>query len=464
MRRKNAKRTAKPVFFIVAILIFALTYSAFFGISNYYGDTKTTYIKGASDIRWGIDIQGGVEAVFSPEISEDEITNNDMDSAKSIIETRLVSQNITDYEVFTDYANHQVIVRFPWASDDSSQDAASAVAELGETAVLTFCEGQTYSEDAIILEGSEDIKSASPQLNQETGEYIVALELTSTGKSKFAEATANNIGNSIAICMDGAVISAPTVQEAITGGEASITGQFDAEGAKDLADKINAGSLPFSLSVDDSKLQIVSATLGSKALNVMLLAGAIAFGIICLIMILKYRLCGIISCIALVGQVGGMIACISGFFPDASSFTLTIPGIAGIILSIGIGVDANVIMFERIKEEFYNGKTIDGAIDTGYSNGFTAVLDGNITVMIVSLVLMGAFGSPDSILAKIFSIFFSSSITGSIYSFGYTLIIGVILNLVMGVGSSKLMLKSISQFKALRKPWLYGGAKQNASV
>ena len=265
--------------------------------------------------------------------------------------------------------------------------------------------------------------------------------------------------------MDSQVISAPTVQEAITNGDASISGNFTAEDAKSLANKINSGSLPFSLTIDDSKLQVVSATLGSKALNIMLLAGVISFAAICILMIIKYRFCGVVSSIALVGQMGGMIACISGFFPSFSSFTLTIPGIAGIILSIGMGVDANVIMFERIREEFANGKTIDGAIDAGYENGFSAVLDGNITVMIVSLVLMGAFGSPSSALAKVFNFimpFFSSSITGSVYSFGYTLLIGTIFNLVMGVGGSKLMLKSISQYRCMRKPWLYGGAKKNA--
>lgn len=465
MKKRRAKRTAKPVFFIVAVLIFALTYCAFFGISNYYGDKKNTYIKGASDIRWGIDIKGGVEAVFTPDISEGNITDENMDAAKSIIETRLVGENITDYEVYTDYTSHQVIVRFPWASEDNTQDAATAVKELGETAVLTFCEGTTYDKDKIVLEGSDDIESASAALNQQTGEYYVSLKLTSSGKTKFANATAKNVGSSIAICMDSQVISAPTVQEAITNGEASISGNFTAEDAKSLANKINSGSLPFSLTIDDSKLQVVSATLGSKALNIMLLAGVISFAAICILMIVKYRFCGIVSSIALVGQMGGMIACISGFFPSFSSFTLTIPGIAGIILSIGMGVDANVIMFERIREEFANGKTIDGAIDAGYENGFSAVLDGNITVMIVSLVLMGAFGSPSSALAKVFNFimpFFSSSITGSVYSFGYTLLIGTIFNLVMGVGGSKFMLKSISQYRCMRKPWLYGGAKKNA--
>lgn len=131
----KSKRTGKPVFFVVFLLILALTYTAFFGIENYYGDTRKVYVKGANDIRWGIDIRGGVEAVFSPDKEGVDITANDMDAAKAIIETRLVNKNITDYEVYTDNDNHQIIVRFPWAANESDFDAAAAVQELGETRV-----------------------------------------------------------------------------------------------------------------------------------------------------------------------------------------------------------------------------------------------------------------------------------------------------------------------------------------
>ncbi len=454
----KSKRTGKPVFFVVFLLILALAYTAFFGISDYYGDTKQVYVKGANEIRWGIDIKGGVEAVFSPDKEDVDITTEDMDAAKSIIETRLVNNNITDYEVFADTDNHQIIVRFPWAADESNFDAASAVQELGETAMLTFCEGET--QDTVILSGT-DVKQATAGVDED-GNYVVYLDFDESGTTKFASATANLVGSTISIWMDDTLLSAPTVNEAITGGTAYITGMEDADMAKELADKINAGSLPFALTVDDSKLQIISPTLGSDALNVMLIAGSIAFGLICLLMILRYRLNGVVASIALLGQLAGSIACISGYFSTANSFTLTIPGIAGIILSIGVGVDCNVIAAERIRDEFSKGKTIDGSIDSGYKNSLSAIIDGNVTIVIVSVVLMGAFGTPDSLLAKIFSplmSLFGTQITGSIYSFGYTLLIGTIFNLIMGIWASKLMLKSISQFKCLRKPWLYGGNK-----
>lgn len=455
----KAKRTGKMIFFIILALIIALAYTAFFGIDNYYGDTRKLYIKGANDIRWGIDIRGGVEAVFSPDIKVDNISEQDMASAKAIIETRLINNNITDYEVFTDNKNKQIIVRFPWSAEETEFDPAAAVAELGETALLTFCEGTT--QDKVLLKGAQDIEEAYPGVN-ENGNYVVYLKFTSAGTTKFASATQRLLNQTISIWMDDNMISSPTVNTVITGGQAYIDGMQDAEEATDLANKINAGSLPFALTVDDSKLQIISPSLGSNALQVMVIAGACAFIAVCIIMILKYRIPGVIASICLLGQVAAMIACVSGYFPGIQSFTLTIPGIAGIILSIGMGVDANVIAAERIKDEFAKGKTIDGAISAGYQNSLSAIVDGNVTIVIVSLVLMGAFGSSDGIIQKVFApimSIFGSSITGSIYSFGYTLLVGVIFNMILGVYASKYMTKSISKFKFLRKPALFGGAK-----
>lgn len=475
----RSKKTGKPVFFVVFILILALTYSAFFGIENYYGDNREIIVKGAKDIRWGIDIQGGVEAVFSPNKQDVKISAEDMDAAKAIIETRLVNKNITDYEVYTDTDNHQIIVRFPWEAGESDFDAVETVKSLGTSAVLVFRKG-TEKTGEEVLRGADDVKSAYPTVDPNTSAPIVGLELTSKGSAKFASATSSMVGQQISIWLstttseigedgnpvvDEVLLSAPTVNEAITNGSCTISGDgMTAESVKELSEQINSGKLPFALTVDDSKLQIISPSLGSDALRVMLIAGSIAFALVCLLMIIRYRLNGFVAAIALLGQLAGSIACISGFFGNADSFTLTVPGIAGIILSVGVGVDCNVIAAERIRDEFAKGKTIDGAIDSGFKNSLSAIIDGNVTIVIVSLVLMGAFGSPDGIMAKIMSpimSIFGTAITGSIYSFGYTLLVGTIFNLIMGVVASKLMLKSISKYKAFRKPWFYGG-KTNA--
>ncbi len=456
----RTKKTGKWVVFAVIALILALTYTAFFGIDNYFGDTRTVYLKGAEDIRWGIDIRGGVEAVFSPDIEDEKITADDMDAAKAIIETRLVGKNITDYEVYTDNSTHQIIVRFPWSTDREDFNPQKEVKDLGETAVLTFRQG-TDKTGTILVEG-KNVKSATAAYDTRQGGHYVSLNFDSVGTQKFSAATAANQGKTISIWLDENLISSPTVRNVISDGQAVITSEeFTAESAAELANKINAGSLPFGLTVDDTKMQIISPTLGSDALNVMLIAGAAAFALICIIMIARYRLLGAVASVALLGQVAAMIACISGFLPNIDSFTLTIPGIAGIILSIGVGVDANVIAAERIREEFKNGKTIDGAISSGYKNSLSAIIDGNVSIVIVSLVLMGAFGS-DGILQTILSPImglFGTTITGSIYSFGYTLLVGVIFNLLLGVVASRLMVKSISRFKAFRKPALYGGVK-----
>lgn len=475
----RSKKTGKLVFFVVFILIIALTYTAFFGVENYYGDTRKIIFKGAEDIRWGIDIQGGVEAVFSPNKQDIEISDEDMDASKSIIETRLVNANITDYEVYTDSNNKQIIVRFPWEAGESDFDAVATVEKLGASAVLVFRKG-TEETGEVVLKGADDVKSAYPTVNPETNAPMVGLELTSQGSAKFAAATSSMVGQQISIWLstttsevdengepivEEVLLSAPTVNEAITNGQCTISGSdMTAESVKELSEQINSGKLPFALTVDNSKLQIISPTLGSDALRVMVIAGSIAFGLVCLLMILRYRLNGVVAAIALLGQLAGSIACISGFFGTVNSFTLTVPGIAGIILSIGVGIDCNVIAAERIRDEFEKGKTIDGSIDSGFKNSLSAIIDGNVTIVIVSLVLMGAFGSPDGIMAKIMSPIMSllgSAITGSIYSFGYTLLVGTIFNLVMGVVASKLMLKSISKFKVFRKPWFYGG-KTNA--
>ena len=467
------KRVGKPVFFIVSILIVLLTVVSFTGISTIYGDKKTTYIKGGNDIRWGIDIRGGVDVTFTPPEGVD-ATKEQMDAARAVIEQRLVNLHITDNEVYVDYNKDRVLVRFPWKEGESNYDPESAIKELGETALLTFREGHEVDNDGlpsgttkdnIILEG-KDVKSATAGYitNQTTNEpeYIVSLELNDSGKDKFSEATTrlSKTQGTISIWMDDTMISYPTVNEPITNGKAQISGQFDAESAQTLADKINSGALPFKL--ETQNFNTIDPTLGMGARDVMVLAGIIAFLCIAVFVTLMYRLPGAVAVIALLGQVAGSIAAVSGFLPFIPSFTLTLPGIAGIILSIGMGVDANIITAARIKEEIYAGKSIDGSISIGYQRAFAAILDGNLTLIIVAIVLMGAFGPSDSLFAKLLSplfFVFGQSTAGAIYSFGYTLLVGAIMNFIFGVTASRLMLKSISRFKPFRKPWLYGGEK-----
>lgn len=457
------------MFFIVFFLIAAFMYLATFGISSQYGDITTSYIRGVSEIRWGIDIRGGVDVTFTaPEEFKESVTDSQVDSAKAIIETRLVNNHITDYEVYADYTSKRIIVRFPWQADNEDFDPESAVKELGETAMLTFREGYevddeglpTGQTETVILEG-KDVKQAAVVVNTESNTYEVSLEFNSEGAEKFADATGRLVGDSISIWMDDFCFSAPTVNQRIEGGSASISqpNGFELTEAQELANKINGGALPFKLEIDN--FSTISPTLGAGARDAMAIAGMIAFLLISVFMIIYYRLPGFVAVIALFGQVAGMFAAVTGFFAFNSSFTLTIPGIAGIILSIGMGVDANVISAERIKEELSTGKTIDGSIHSGFERGFAAILDSNLTVVIVAIILMGAFGTSDSLCAKLLTpvfFMFGPTTAGTIYSFGYTLLVGVIMNFIMGCTATRLMLTSISKFKVFRKPFWYGGA------
>ncbi|MGE4354369.1 MAG: protein translocase subunit SecD [Oscillospiraceae bacterium] len=422
----------KIVFFIVVAITALLLLLSVFGLK--IGDFE---IKGANLMRFGIDIRGGVEATYEPKDLDREPTEDELAAAKSVIETRMDAKNITDREVAIDKTNGAIIVRFPWKSDEMDFDPQAAVSELGETAKLTFKD----PDGNIVLEGSDVTKSYAQLVTTQDhveGTPIVYLELSSEGTEKFSDATGRLIGQKISIYMDDTLISAPTVKSQITTDTAEITGMSSITAAKALADQINSGALPFSLTVKNC--QIITPTLGSAALSVMVRAGGFAFALVCLFMLLYYRLPGFVACVALTLQVVGQLLALS-----IPQFTLTLPGIAGIILSIGMGVDANVIVSERIREELRAGKSLSRAIDQGFHRAFTAVFDGNITTIIISIILI-IFGS------------------GSMISFGYTLLCGCLMNFVAGVTASRLMIRSLIQFDALNKPQFFVPKKGAQSI
>lgn len=470
------KRTPKPVFFIVSLLILALTYTSIFGVYTHYGDRVDTVIRGADQIRTGIDISGGIEVTFAPEDESIDATDSQIEAMKDVIVRRMIANNITDYEAYSDTDNDQVIIRFPWKSGETEFDAASAIEELGKTAQLEFYLDKAESTGVptekpektdFVLNGGM-VDSATPGFD-ENNQPLVSLELGNDGKKAFDEATKKQYAlngstgttYTISIWLDDECISNPSVSAHITDGKATISGGFaEYSEAVDLANLINSGALPFSITAKNTNT--ITATLGEQALNIMIIAGIIAFALVSLFMLLYYRLPGLIAIICLLGQVAGSLAAVSGYFPFIDSFTLTLPGIAGIILSIGMGVDANIITAERIKEQIRMGKTIDTSINNGCHDSFSAIFDGNITVIIVSVVLMGVFGPADSFFARLLKpllFMFPVSASGAVYSFGYTLLAGIIFNFIMGVTCSRLMLKSASRFKFLRKPWLLGGKR-----
>ena len=457
----NRKGKSWPLF-VVAILIVLFSLTAILGVSYTYGDTKNVYVKGASDIRFGIDIRGGVDVTFMP-ADDVEATDAQMTAAKTVIEDRLVGLGITDYESYVDNNKNRIIVRFPWKNDEADFNPQTAIDEIGTTAKMVFRKGSSATGEEIL--SGDDVASASAAYNETEG-WVVQLKFNSAGASAFATATTELAASNgtISIWLDDNNISTATVNEAITGGEAIIKGNFDQDSASTLANQINSGSLPFALSAES--YSTISPSLGAKSLDVMVQAGIIAFILVAILMIVRYRLPGTIAVISLMGQAAATLAVVSGYFTVFPGSTLTLPGIAGIILGIGMGVDANVITAERIKEELSKNKTLEGAVSSGFKMGLTPIIDGNVTIVIVAAILMGAFGPTDGFWAKVFNpifYWFGPSTAGTIYSFGFTLLTSVLLNFVFGVWATRVMIRGAVHFKPLRNAWLFGGKKEGGA-
>ncbi len=416
-------KAKKPAFIIMTIIILLMTYVAMFGVDIPIGNSHF-FIPGAPNMRFGIDIRGGVDAVFEPKDVDKVPTGEELEAARATIENRLDGLNILDRDVTVDKQNGYIIVRFPWKSGETNFDPEKAIAELGETAKLTFVDPSGN----VVVDGSHVTQSV-PQYDSQSSQYVVALAFDDEGKKLFADATTRLVGQPITIYMDEREISSPKVEEAIPNGRAIINNIGSAQEAVDLARKIAAGALPFSLVSRNHST--ISATLGQGALDVMVNAGFVAFIVICIFLLLYYRLPGFVACLALLMQVTGQLLALS-----IPQITLTLPGIAAVILSIGMGVDANVIISERIREEMRAGRPIDSAISIGFKQAFSSVFDGNITVLIVAIVMM-IFGS------------------GALLSFAYSLLTGIILNFLAGVTASRVMIRSLSKFKAFRNPAYY---------
>jgi protein-export SecD/SecF family membrane protein len=417
----------RATFFIVLGLTLVIAWIAFFGLHIPLGDQFAINIPGANQMRFGIDIRGGVDAVYQPVGLDRVPTADELESARSIIEVRLDQKNILDRDVTVDRTNGDIIVRFPWKSNETDFNPQKAISELGQTAKLTFRD----SDGKVLVDGSHVTKSVV-QSNGKGG-YDVALTFDAEGKTLFAEATTRLIGKPIAIYMDEAKISEPIVESAITDGAGVITnnkvGNDSLKDAADLAQKIAAGALPFSM--EARNYSTISPSLGAGALNVMVWAGALAFLIICLFLILYYKVSGMVACVSLTIQVCGVLLALS-----IPQITVTLPGIAGIILSIGMGVDANIIISERISEEIKVGRKTYTAVGTGFKNAFSSVFDGNITVMIAAIILM-ILGS------------------GAMLSFAYSMLTGIILNFLAGVTASHLMMRSLILFPKMSNEKLY---------
>ena len=377
MANKNVKaknpRTRAIVSLVVILVVVALAgYVALFGIGK---GTSIHYVKPWGEaISLGLDLRGGVYTVYQAEEDGSEDFDSKMNSTVNILTSRLTRQGFTEATV-TRQGNDRIRVEIPNVTDPNE-----ILRIIGSPAQLNFKD----EADNVIIEGAM-VKNAQAA-QDENGRPCVSFELNDEGAKLFAEGTAANLGKTISIELDGEVISAPTVNSVISGGQGQITSSsFTAEEAKTLANLILSGALPLNLS--QLEVSAISATLGDTALDRALMAGIIGVALVMLFMLIRYRLCGLVADIALTIYIMIVVLLLA-----LTGAQLTLPGVAGIILGIGMAVDANVVIFERIREELSVGRPLPSSVKKGFSNALSAIIDANITTIIAAVVLY-AFGT-----------------------------------------------------------------------
>lgn len=425
---KKAKRNAVITIFVFLLLLAGGIYMAVMGV----GSNKTGKMK---SIPLGLDLQGGLSVTY--QITTPDPTSEEINATVDKLQRRVDSYS-SEGEVYQE-GNDRIAVEIP--VDTTKYDAHDILDDLGTPGQLEFLDsaneqkreaGQEYT---ALLTGA-DVKNAQAGVdNSETGKkkYLVQLSFTDEGTKKFAEATEANLGLPIYIIYDGQIASAPTVQSTITDGSAVINKITSYEEAEQLADTIKIGALPLELS--QLQYNIVGAKLGQEAVSTSLKAGAIGLCIVCVLMIIIYLVPGVVASFALVAYVVILTLILS-----VRGITLTLPGIAGIILSIGMAVDANVIIFTRIKEEIAAGNSVKNAVAAGFSKALSTIVDGNITTLIAAFVLM--------ILG-----------TGSIKGFATTLMLGIILSMFTALVITKLLLNAVVNL-GVTKEKCFGKAKE----
>ncbi len=440
----------------IIVLLIILLVTVGVGYIDIWG-TDAAGSGSASDINLGLDLAGGVSITYQV-VGEEEPDATEMADTIYKLQQR-VEQYSTEAQVYQEGAN-RINIEIPGVSD-----ANAILTELGQPGTLYFIaetdsEGNAnYSpgassyvlnktieeldaEGSIVLYGTDiaDARAGATQDDMQNQQYVVSLTLTEEGKTKFAEATARAAENNhetIGIYYDGEFVSVPTVNEAITDGSAQISGNFTYETAEQLASTIRIGGL--SLELEELHSKVVGAQLGQDAISTSLKAGAIGFGIVALFMIVVYLIPGLASAIALCLYVALVVLLLNGF-----EMTLTLSGIAGIILSIGMAVDANVVIFARIREELATGKTVKSAIKIGFDKALSAIVDGNITTLIAAVVLLWL--GP-----------------GSVKGFAQTLALGIVLSMFTALVVTRWIMQAFFAL-GIQKEKFYGVAKERKTV
>ena len=414
--RKKSRSIA--IFALTIVVILSLAFSGFKGF-----EIAGWQVKSFNEaITKGLDLQGGVSVLM--EIQDDNVTPQVRQRVKQLLELRVNSIGVSE-TVVTEEGDKRIRIDIPGAYDSSE-----IVEDLSKTGNLEFRD----SEDNVLLTG-KDVKDATALLD-DTSRPVVSLELNDDGKEKFAEATANNIGKSIGIYMDDEEVSSPVVQSTISDGKAVINGMSSMDEATKLAGIISSGALP--VTIKAVSINNVGAQLGSEALPNAIKAGAIGISLVLIFMILYYRIPGVFASTSLILYITLILL----IFTEMK-VALTLPGIAALLLTIGMAVDANVLIFARIREELKRGISVKSAVKAGFENAMSSIVDSNSTTFIAALIL-----------------YFIGS--GSVKGFAVTLMIGIVLSLFTSLIVTKFLINLAVEIGLLKSLWQFrvkGGAK-----
>ncbi len=376
----------------------------------------------AHSIRQGLDLQGGTHVVLEAEDTPEAAVNEDaMERVVKIMEKRVNELGLTE-PIIQRQGERRIIVELPGIKDPDK-----AIQVIGKTAMLEF-----KDEDGNTALTGTDLQNAKEETDQQ-GQNLVSLEFSSDGGQKFADLTTKNVGRKIAILLDGEVLTAPNVKEPILGGKAVITGSRTLEEAHNLAILLRSGSLPVKVNIIETRT--VGPTLGQDSKDKSIFAFTVGIAAVVLFMLFFYHLPGLIADLSLMAYVIMLL-----FALKMLDATLTLPGVAGIILSVGMAVDANVLIFEHFKEEYRTGKTLRLSMDAGFKRAFTTIFDSNITTIIAAAVLF----------------FFG---TGTIKGFAITLGLGVVLSMFTAITLTQYMLKLLIASNIFQNPKVYGASR-----
>lgn len=414
--RSKSKSKSSILFVLCVVVIMSLAFVCFNGFEIAGWEVKSFN----NAITKGLDLQGGVSVLM--EIQEDNVSSDVRERTKQLLELRVNKIGVAE-TVVTEEGDKRIRIDIPGAYDSNE-----IVEDLSKTGNLEFRD----SDGNVLLTG-KDVKEATAVLDS-TSSPVVSLEFNDEGKEKFAEVTANNIGKAISIYMDDELVSSPTVQSAITDGKAVINGMSSMDEATKIAGVISSGALP--VEIKAVSITNVGAQLGSEALPNAIKAGVIGVGIIFLFMIIYYRIPGIFASIALTLYITLVLLVFTEM-----KVALTLPGIAALLLTIGMAVDANILIFERIKEELTRGISVKSAVKAGFENAMASIVDSNSTTFIAALIL-----------------YFIGS--GSVKGFAVTLMIGIILSLFTALIVTKILMNLTVDMGLLKKVWQFGTKKE----